>query len=60
MTSTTGRVQLLPVKIENENVRSVFKESGAITSLSAADGYIIIPADVDLVEKGEMVKVIMF
>lgn len=60
MTSTTGRVQLVPVKIEREKVRSVFKESGAITSLSAADGYMVIPADVDLIEKGEMVEVIFF
>ena len=60
VTSTIGRVQLLPVKIERDSVRSVFKESGAITSLSAADGYIVIPADVDLVEKGEMVEVDIF
>jgi molybdopterin molybdotransferase len=37
-----------------------FKESGAITSMSEADGYIEIPANVDLVEKGEKVLVRRF
>jgi len=60
ITSTTGRVQFLPVKIENGMVYSVFKESGAITSMSKADGYILIPASVDLIEKGDPVEVILF
>jgi molybdopterin biosynthesis enzyme len=34
-----------------------FKESGAITSMAFADGYVVIPADVDLIEKGESVEV---
>ncbi len=38
----------------------VFKESGAITSMSLADGYIEIPENVDLVEKDEDVEVILF
>ncbi len=38
----------------------VFKESGAITSMSLADGYIEIPENVDLVEKDEEVNVILF
>jgi len=62
--STIGRHQYLPVKFEKEGdcvlVHSVFKESGAITSMSEADGYIEIPANVDIVEKGERVKVWLF
>lgn len=59
-TSTIGRFQFLPVKIENGKAVPVFKESGAITSMSLADGYVEIPENVDLVEKGEDVEVILF
>jgi molybdopterin biosynthesis enzyme len=34
-----------------------FKASGDITSMSQADGYIEIPAQTDIVEKGELVEV---
>ena len=37
-----------------------FKASGDITSMSQADGYIEIPADVDAVEEGETVEVKLF
>ncbi|MBI4362454.1 MAG: molybdenum cofactor biosynthesis protein [Euryarchaeota archaeon] len=60
ITSTIGRHQFLPVRIQNGEAVPVFKESGAITSMSEADGYIEIPANVDLVEKGEMVEVKLF
>jgi molybdopterin molybdotransferase len=59
-TSTTGRHQYLPVRVEKGEVLPVFKESGAITSLADAEGYIEIPANVDLVEKGERVLVKFF
>jgi molybdenum cofactor synthesis domain-containing protein len=59
-TSTTGRHQYLPVRIEAGEVVPVFKESGAITSMADAEGYIEIPANVDLVEKGERVLVKFF
>lgn len=59
-TSTTGRHQYLPVRIEEGAVAPVFKESGAITSMADAEGYIEIPANVDLVEKGERVLVKFF
>lgn len=58
--STLGRRQFLTVKIENEFAIPVFKESGALTSMSRADGYIEIPENVDLVEKGEEVEVKLF
>ena len=55
--STTGRTQFLTVKLENGVAHPAFKESGAITSMAFADGYVVIPADVDLLEKGETVRV---
>jgi molybdenum cofactor synthesis domain-containing protein len=59
-TSTIGRHQYLPVRVEHGEVVPVFKESGAITSMADAEGYIEIPANVDLVEKGELVLVKFF
>ncbi|MBI4536827.1 MAG: molybdopterin molybdotransferase MoeA [candidate division NC10 bacterium] len=59
-TSTLGRHQYLPVRVERGEVVPVFKESGAITSMADAEGYIEIPANVDLVEKGERVLVTFF
>lgn len=58
--STTGRAQFLPVKLEGGSAQPVFKESGAITSMAFADGYVMIPSDVDLIEKGEEVTVHLF
>jgi len=58
--STTGRTQFLTVKLEKDLAYPAFKESGAITSMAFADGYIIIPADVDLVDKDEEVAVYLF
>jgi molybdopterin molybdotransferase len=59
-TSTIGRHQYLPVRVEHGEVVPAFKESGAITSMANAEGYIEIPANVDLVEKGERVLVRFF
>jgi molybdopterin molybdotransferase len=59
-TSTIGRHQYLPVRVEHGEVVPAFKESGAITSMADAEGYIEIPANVDLVEKGEPVLVKYF
>lgn len=57
--STTGRTQFLTVRLDGGLAVPAFKESGAITSMSHAEGYVIIPADVDLVEKGEQVRVFL-
>jgi molybdopterin biosynthesis enzyme len=57
--STTGRTQFLTVRLEGELAYPAFKESGAITSMAFADGYVIIPADVDLIEKDERVRVFL-
>jgi molybdenum cofactor synthesis domain-containing protein len=55
--STTGRTQFLTVRLDGNIAHPAFKESGAITSMAFADGYVIIPADVDLIEKDERVTV---
>ena len=58
--STLGRRQFLTVKIEKGRAIPVFKESGAITSMANAEGYIEIPENVDLIEKNEEVEVKLF
>jgi molybdopterin molybdotransferase len=55
--STTGRTQFLTVRLEDGIAHPAFKESGAITSMAFADGYVVIPADVDMLEKNEEVLV---
>ncbi len=57
---SVGRRQFLTVKIEGSNAIPLFKESGAITSVAEADGYIEIAENIDLLEKGESVTVRLF
>jgi molybdenum cofactor synthesis domain-containing protein len=57
--STLGRTQVLTVRLENQVAYPAFKESGAITSMAEADGYIVIPANVDLVDKGDRTEVFL-
>jgi len=45
------------VKIVDGQAMPAFKASGDITSMSQADGYIEILAQIDIVEKGETVDV---
>lgn len=58
--SSTGRTQFLPVKLKENLACPVFKQSGAITSMSEADGYIILPINTDVVEKNQEVTVFLF
>jgi molybdenum cofactor synthesis domain-containing protein len=58
--TTLGRKQFLTVRLKGGEAIPVFKESGAITSMSEADGYVEIPENVDLIEKGEEVEVRLF
>ncbi|MEM3086202.1 MAG: molybdopterin-binding protein [Halobacteria archaeon] len=58
--SPVGRFQFLPVKVAGGKAVPVYKESGAITSMSEADGYVEIAANVDLVDRGEEVEVKLF
>ena len=58
--STTGRHQFYTVRVVDGAAMPAFKASGDITSMSQADGYIEIPAQTDIVEKGELVDVVLF
>ena len=58
--SQVGRMQYQLVKVDGENVQPIFKDSGAIFSLSTADGYVKIPKLVELVDEGEEVEVFLF
>lgn len=55
--SSSGRKQFLTVKIENNVASPVYRHSGAITSMANADGYIILPINTDVIEKGDTVQV---
>jgi molybdenum cofactor synthesis domain-containing protein len=57
---SVGRRQFLTVRIDGGEAVPVFKESGAITSIAEADGYIEIAENIDLLEKGEPVTVTLF
>ena len=58
--SAAGRHQFYTVRVEEGTAVPAFKASGDITSMSRADGYIEIPADVDVVEAGTPVVVTLF
>ena len=58
--SAIGRHQFYTVRIENGTAVPAFKASGDITSMSRADGYVEIPADVDAIEAGTPVDVTLF
>ena len=58
--SAPGRHQFYTVRIENGTAVPAFKGSGDITSMSKADGYIEIPANVDAVEAGIPIDVTLF
>jgi len=58
--STIGRHQIYTVKVRDGKAYPVFKESGAITSMSEADGYIEIPGNVEYIEEESKVLVKYF
>lgn len=58
--SPVGRLQYQLVKIEDNKVYPIFKDSGAIFSLSSADGYVKVLKSVELVDEGEEVQVYLF
>jgi molybdenum cofactor synthesis domain-containing protein len=58
--ATLGRRFFLTVKLRNGEAEPVFKESSAITSMAEADGYVVIPENVDTIEKGDSVEVYLF
>jgi molybdopterin molybdotransferase len=58
--SPAGRHQVYPVRLEGVEAVPVFKTSGEITSLARADGFFEIPADVEHVDAGTIVNVVLF
>jgi molybdenum cofactor synthesis domain-containing protein len=58
--SAPGRHQFLTVRVADGLAVPAFKASGDITSMSQADGYFEIPAQVESVEEGGMVEVVLF
>lgn len=55
-----GRQQLLPVGLIRGRVYPADRGSGAITSLSGADGFIEIPSSIEFIEAGTPVEVTLF
>lgn len=55
-----GRQQLLPVGMVRGRVYPADRGSGAITSLSLADGFIEIPSKTEFIEEGTPVEVTLF
>ena len=55
-----GRSQLLPVGIVRGMAYPIEKGSGAITTLSEADGFIEIPSSIEMIEAGDDVEVTLY
>jgi molybdenum cofactor synthesis domain-containing protein len=62
--SARGRRELVPVRLvrkkREHHAEPLFKGSGAITALALADGYIDVPLELEIVEEGSIVEVILF
>ena len=58
--SPVGRMQYQLVKIDGDKIYPIFKDSGAIFSLSTADGYVKVLKSVELIDKGEELEVFLF
>ena len=58
--SPKGRMHYSLVQIKKGFAHPIIKDSGAITSLADADGYIKIPKTTELLEEGEEVEVTLF
>jgi molybdenum cofactor synthesis domain-containing protein len=58
--SPRGRHQVYPVRLEGATAVPVFKGSGEITSLARADGFFEIASDVERVDAGTRIDVVLF
>ena len=58
--SPIGRMQYQLVRVEDDKVYPIFKDSGAIFSLASAAGYTKVSKQTELLEEGEEVEVILF
>ena len=57
MASKSDREQFITVRIEDDKVYRVYKQSGDITSMTHADGFIILPIGSHKADEGEDVEV---
>ena len=57
MVSKSDREQFITVRIEDGKAYRVYKQSGDITSMTHADGFIILPIGTNSVAEGEMVEI---
>lgn len=57
MVSRSDREQFVTVRLDAGKAYRVYKQSGDITSMTHADGYVILPVGVDTVKEGEAVTV---
>jgi putative molybdopterin biosynthesis protein len=61
--SAKGRRWFLPVHLlggDGQRAYPIFASSGAVGTLARADGYIVVPEDIEYIEGGEGVKVRLF
>jgi molybdopterin molybdotransferase len=58
--SSKGRMQYVLVRILEGEVHPILKDSGAITALAEADGYMKVPKNVEIVQEGSEVEVTLF
>ena len=57
LVSRSDREHFLTVRLEDGKAYRVYKQSGDITSMTDADGYILLPVGEKIIEKGEEVTV---
>lgn len=57
MVSKSDREQFITVRVENGKAFRVYKQSGDITSMTHADGFIILPIGTNKADEGEEVEV---
>jgi molybdenum cofactor synthesis domain-containing protein len=55
--SSSGREQFLTVRLVEGVAHPAFKKSGDITSMANADGYVVLPVNLDVIDEGEEVTV---
>ena len=60
VSSNHGREELLCVRLQNGRATPLYAKSGVISTLSAADGYVVIPREAEGIRQGEKVIVNLF
>lgn len=58
--STVGRYEFLAVRLEGDEAVPLTKGSSAITTLADADGFVEIDENIEVIEKGQPVRVRLF